>query len=263
MYIVAGRPGTGKTALAMGIAVNVATSGLGAAVFSLEMPEEQLVTRMLASDTRIDLGLFRKPREIGKKIDEIIVSVAKLEKLPLWIDDSAAISVPEIRARVRRLKADIANKRTAMPVDDLVLVVIDYIQLAQGSSNSRSREQEVSSISRQLKQLAKDEQVAVIALSQLNRKVEERKGNDKRPQLSDLRESGSLEQDADTVLFVYRPEMYSDEAEVKGIAEIIIGKQRNGPTGIYKLALAKEYVRFAELEQSEFDEYDGFQNGIP
>ena len=263
LYIVAGRPGSGKTAYAMNIVVNVAEQMKGAAVFSLEMPDTQLVTRILSAETRIPLQVFRTPNQIGNHWDKIATSLGELEKLPVWIDDTGGITIPEIRARVRKLKADIAAKRAQCDAcEELVIVVVDYIQLVEPPRGGRetNREQQVSHTSRQLKLLAKQEQVAVIALSQLNRAVESRKGTDKRPQLSDLRESGAIEQDADTVMFVYRPEMYAEDPDLEGVAEIILGKQRNGPCGIHKLAFAKECVRFDRLARTEFDEYDMFQD---
>jgi len=264
LYIVAGRPGSGKTAFAMNIVVNVAEQMKGSAVFSLEMPDTQLVTRILSAETRIPLQVFRTPNQIGNHWDKIATSIGDLEKLPVWIDDTGGITLPEIRARVRKLKADIAAKRAGCDAcAELVVVVVDYIQLVEPPRGGRetNREQQVSHTSRNLKLLAKQEDVAVIALSQLNRSVESRKGTDKRPQLSDLRESGAIEQDADTVLFVYRPEMYDEDPELEGVAEIIFGKQRQGPTGIHKLAFAKECVRFDRLARTEFDEYDMFQDG--
>jgi replicative DNA helicase len=263
LYIVAGRPGSGKTSFAMGIAVNVAEQEEGVAVFSLEMPTTQLVTRMLSSDTRIPFNTFRQPNQISNHWNSITSSVATMEKLPIWIDDTGGITISEIRARVRKLKADIANNRVGnVKCKRLKLVVVDYLQLVHGNlgGGRQNREQEVALISRSLKLLAKQEQISVMALSQLNRSSETRKGSDKRPQLSDLRESGAIEQDADTVMFVFRPSMYAEDQSLEGWAEIIIGKQRNGPVGIHKLAFAKECVRFDVLAGTEFDEYDGFQD---
>jgi len=263
LYIVAGRPGSGKTAFAMNLVVNVAEQNKGAGVFSLEMPVTQLVTRVLSSESRIPLQVFRTPNQIGNHWDKIATTLGELEKLPIWIDDTGGITIAEIRARVRKLKADIAAKRAGCDAcEELVVVVVDYIQLMEPPRGGRqtNREQEVSHSSRHLKLLAKQEDVAVIALSQLNRSVESRKGTDKRPQLSDLRESGAIEQDADTVMFVYRPEMYDEDPELEGIAEIILGKQRQGPTGIHKVAFSKECVRFDSLARTEFDEYDMFED---
>jgi replicative DNA helicase len=264
LYIVAGRPGTGKTAFAMGLGENIAKQGDGVAVFSLEMPDTQLVTRMLSSHTRISLSTFRAPNKIGSHWSTIVSAVGAMEKLPIWIDDTGGISLMEIRARVRKLKTDIANGHVGNTVcSGLKLVIVDYLQLVQAHrERGQNREQEVALVSRSLKLLAKQEKVAVIALSQLNRSSETRKGSDKRPQLSDLRESGAIEQDADAVLFVFRPSMYADDPALEGWAEIIIGKQRNGPVGIHKLAFAKECVRFDLLARGEFDEYDGFQDNM-
>lgn len=263
LYIVAGRPGSGKTAYAMNIVVNVAEQNKGAAVFSLEMPDTQLVTRILSSESRIPLQIFRTPNQIGNHWDKIATTLGELEKLPIWIDDTGGITISELRARVRKLKSDIVAKRAQCDAcEELVIVVVDYIQLVEPPRGGRqtNREQEVSHTSRQLKLLAKQENVAVIALSQLNRSVESRKGTDKRPQLSDLRESGAIEQDADTVMFIYRPEMYAEDPELEGVAEVIVGKQRNGPCGIHKVAFSKECVRFDRLARTEFDEYDMFQD---
>jgi replicative DNA helicase len=262
LYIVAGRPGSGKTSFAMGLGENIAAQDEGVAVFSLEMPGSQLVTRMLSSHTRIPLNTFRTPNEIGNHWPAITNAVAVMEKLPIWIDDTGGITISEIRARVRKLKADIANKRIGnVRCSRLRVVIVDYLQLVQAQrGKGQNREQEVALVSRSLKLLAKQEEVVVIALSQLNRSSETRKGSDKRPQLSDLRESGAIEQDADAVLFVFRPSMYADDPSLEGWAEIIIGKQRNGPVGIHKLAFAKECVRFDVLAGTEFDEYDGFQD---
>ena len=181
-----------------------------------------------------------------------------MEKLPLWIDDTGGISITELRARVRKLKADIVNSRIGGIVcTGLKVVIVDYLQLVQGvRGQGQNREQEVAFVSRMLKLLAKQEKVAVVALSQLNRSSENRKGSDKRPQLSDLRESGAIEQDADAVIFIFRPSMYADDPALEGWAEAIIGKQRNGPIGIHKLAFAKECVRFDNLSTGGFDEYD-------
>lgn len=265
LYIVAGRPGSGKTAFAMGVVENVAAQDLGVAVFSLEMPTYQLVTRMLGSHARIPVSKFRQPQSLKNDWTKIAAAMGTMEKYPVWIDDTGGISISEIRARVRRLKADIANGRVSpnTTCTRLKLVVVDYLQLVQGMrGRGQSREQEVSFVSRELKLLAKQEQVSVMALSQLNRAPELRRGTDKRPQLSDLRESGAIEQDADTVMFVYRPSMYAEDPALEGWAEIILGKQRNGPIGIHKLAFEKECVRFGVLDPNEFDEYDDFQDDL-
>jgi replicative DNA helicase len=263
LYVVAGRPGSGKTAFAMGIAENVAKQDEGVAVFSLEMPQSQLVSRMLSAHTRIPLSTFRQPHAIKNHWPALATAVGTMEKYPLWIDDTGGISISEIAARVRKLKSDITNNRIGNVVcRGLKVVVVDYLQLVTAQrGKGQNREQEVALVSRSLKLLAKREDVAVIALSQLNRSSESRKGSDKRPQLSDLRESGAIEQDADAVLFVYRPSMYVEDPAFEGWAEIIIGKQRNGPTGTHKLAFTKECTRFDSLEKNnEFNEYDGFQD---
>ena len=223
------------------------------------MPHQQLCLRLLAAETRISLARFRKPQSLVNQWGSVTQALASMEKYPMWIDDTGGISIFEIRARVRRLKAEIAAGRLPAGVTctQLKLVVVDYLQLVQGS-NERSREQEVSLVSRELKKLAKNEGVIVIALSQLNRSPETRSGGDKRPRLSDLRESGAIEQDADAVMFVFRPSMYSHDPDLMGWAEIILGKQRNGPVGIHKVAFSQECVRFGDLADGEYDEFDDF-----
>jgi replicative DNA helicase len=283
LFVVAGRPGMGKTALVLNIAVNVArprrvavaelpdpfgeapveTPGLGCAYFSLEMPKEQLAARLLASEARVDLSRIRSGQPKAEDWNRLTEAAARLGRMPIWIDDTPALSLLELRAKVRRLQAELKRGTSEQPSGEgLGLVVVDYLQLMQGRRDAPSREQEISELSRGLKQLAKEMQVPVMALSQLNRSVETRTAKDKRPQLSDLRESGAIEQDADTILFIYRDEYYfRDESVDRGIAEIIIAKQRNGPTGIVKTKFSSEYTRFDNLTRGEYEEFDDYADG--
>jgi replicative DNA helicase len=283
LYIVAGRPGMGKTAFVLNVAVNVAMerrvttsepdaphgggeverAGYGVAFFSLEMPREQLASRLLACEAKVNAGSIRSGQLRAQDWNLLTDAAGRLSKLPLWLDDTPALTLLDLRAKVRRLQADIERSTgDGPPAERLGLVVVDYLQLMQGRRDAGSREQEISELSRGLKQLAKELRVPVIALSQLNRSVETRTTKDKRPQLSDLRESGAIEQDADTILFVYRDEYYFPESPDKGIAEIIVAKQRNGPTGTVKTRFSPEFTRFDNLaeETYEFDEYDGFED---
>ncbi|HEX5660827.1 MAG TPA: replicative DNA helicase [Polyangiales bacterium] len=250
LIIVAGRPGMGKTALAMNIAVNAAASRVGTdmpatvGVFSLEMPKDELFGRMLASEARVDAQKLRIGQLNGEDWGRLAQAAGYLSDLPLFIDDSAALTLLELRAKARRLMAE----------HGLALIIVDYLQLMRSGSKNDSREQEISEISRSLKALAKELNIPVIALSQLNRGVESRSNKDKRPQLSDLRESGAIEQDADTIWFVYRDEVYDKESEARGVAEIIVGKQRSGPTGTVKVRFFNEHVRFDNLANEERDD---------
>ncbi|MGB0679061.1 MAG: replicative DNA helicase [Polyangiales bacterium] len=238
LIIVAGRPGMGKTAFALNIALNACVKAqIPVAVFSLEMPKEQLVRRMLCSEARVDGGRLRAGQLARDDWPKLANAAGVLSELSLWIDDTPALTIMELRAKVRRLRAD----------KGLGLIVVDYLQLMRSGTRNDSREQEISEISRFLKALAKELAIPVIALSQLNRGVESRGNKDKRPQLSDLRESGAIEQDADTILFIYRDEVYNKESNDKGIAEIIIGKQRSGPTGTVRCRFLNEYTRFDNL----------------
>jgi len=253
LVIVAGRPGSGKTAFAINMAARVAGRGDGVAFFSLEQPNMQLGQRLLSLDGKVDLSKFRSPRFLSP--DEwrrLADSLAVLRPLPLWIDDTAAITVSAMRSRIRRLKTQIAAGRAGVQTNGLKVVVVDYIQLCDVPDGNKSREQQVAEVSRGLKMIAKTENLCVLALSQLNRGVESRAGKDRRPQLSDLRESGAIEQDADVVMFVYRDEMYNPESEDRGVAEIIIGKQRQGPTGTRKLRFTGEYGRFDDLADDDY-----------
>ena len=244
LIIVAGRPGMGKTAFALNIATNAAYTGVGAAVFSLEMGKEQLVLRMLCSEARVNSSKVRSGYLGERDFPQLAKAAGKLHEAPIYIDDTPAISVLELRAKARRLIRDRSKK--------VGLVVVDYLQLMRGMGQANNREQEISEISRSLKALAKELRVPVIALSQLNRRVEDR--SERRPQMSDLRESGAIEQDADVIMFIYRDEVYNkNNDDVKGKAEVIIAKQRNGPTGSIDLTFIGEFTRFENY--TERDEY--------
>lgn len=242
LIIIAGRPSMGKTALSLNIAQYVgARVGRPVAIFSLEMSKEQLVMRMLCAEARIDSSKLRTGFLSREDWPRLTNAASKLSETRIYIDDTPAQSSLDIRAKARRLRAE---------TGDLALVIVDYLQLMQGRARSESRQQEISEITRALKALAKELQVPVIALSQLSRAVEQRQ--QRRPQLSDLRESGAIEQDADVVALIYRDEVYDPESEEKGIAEIIVGKQRNGPTGVVKLHFHGEFTRFENLEERDF-----------
>jgi len=280
LYIVAGRPGMGKTSFVLNIAVNVASPrrvrtgnandplgageveqpGYGVGFFSLEMPREQLASRLLSVESRVDVSRIRSGSIRHEDWNKLTDAAARVGRLPIWLDDTPALGLLDLRAKIRRLKAEIGRRTDGPETQELGLIVIDYLQLMQGRRDANSREQEISELSRGLKQLAKEMQVPVMALSQLNRSVETRTTKDKRPQLSDLRESGAIEQDADTIIFIYRDEYYFQESPDRGIAEIIIAKQRNGPTGTVKVRFTPEFTRFDNLaaEDYEFDEFDGF-----
>jgi replicative DNA helicase len=243
--IIAGRPSMGKTALALTIAKNIAIQNIPVAFFSLEMSKEQLVTRLISMTARIDSAILRKGKIHDPDIDNLINAMHSLENIPIYIDDSAGISAMEIRAKTRRLKIE----------KNIGVVIIDYLQLMKSSIYIESREQAIADISRSIKSLAKELKIPIIALSQLNRLVESR--SDKRPQLADLRESGAIEQDADLIMFVYREEVYKKDTENKGIAELIIGKQRNGPTGVVKLSYIDRFTSFENLAQN-YEDTEGF-----
>ncbi len=240
--VIAGRPSMGKTAFAMNIAENVAVrtkakDRLTVAVFSLEMSKEALVQRLMCALAKVDIHKIRRGYASAEEYKRLQNAAAQLHEAPIYIDDTAAISILEMRAKARRLVSEIP----------LGLIIVDYLQLIRGPQSAENRQQEISSISRSLKALAKELQVPVVALSQLSRAVETR-GGTKRPMLSDLRESGAIEQDADVVLFVYRPEVYeTDPSKMDGKAEIIIAKQRNGPVGSVDLAFLRECTRFESL----------------
>jgi replicative DNA helicase len=251
LVICAGRPGMGKTAFAMNIAINACRARQATvAVFSLEMPKEQLARRLLCSEAGVDGNKLRTGRLTRDDWAPLTRAAGELSELPVWMDDTPALTLMELRAKARRLKSD----------KGLELIVVDYLQLMRSGTRSESREQEISEISRSLKGLAKELSLPVLALSQLNRGVESRGNKDKRPQLSDLRESGAIEQDADTILFIYRDEVYNPESTDKGIAEIIIGKQRAGPTGIVKCLFRREYTRFENLDQQREGGDESFES---
>jgi len=240
LIIVAGRPGMGKTAFALNIAVNAcsARQDVPAVVFSLEMPKEQLASRMLCAEAHVDASRLRTGRLYREDWPKLMTAVGKISELPIWVDDTPGLTLMQLRAKARRLKAE----------QGLGLVIIDYLQLMRSGTRTDSREQEISEISRSLKLLANELSIPLIAVSQLNRGVETRGGKDKRPQLSDLRESGAIEQDADTILFIYREEVYNrEDASNKGIAEIIVGKQRKGPVGLMTCRFFSEYTCFENL----------------
>ena len=239
LVIVAARPSMGKTAIVLNIAQHAAIeANVSCAIFSLEMSKESLVQRLLTAEGRVDAQRLRKGMLHNDDFPRLARAAGILSTAPIWIDDTPGITLLEIRSKARRLKAD----------NNIGMVIVDYLQLIQGPSDSESRQQEISQISRSLKALAKELRVPVVALSQLSRAPEQRAG-DHRPQLSDLRESGAIEQDADLVMFVYRQEMYDgptdkDGNSIEGRAEVIIGKQRNGPTGVVNLFFHKAYTRF-------------------
>lgn len=239
LIVVAGRPSMGKTAFALNIAQHAAINeGVPVAVFSLEMSKEQLALRMLSSEARVDSQRLRKGFLGETDWPKLTAAAGSLSDALIFIDDTPAITALEMKAKARRLKAE----------HGLGLIILDYLQLMKGSDSTRdSREQEISEISRSLKALAKELNIPVIALSQLNRKVEDR--TNRRPQMADLRESGAIEQDADVIIFLYRDEVYnkSEDNPEKGIAEVIIGKQRNGPVGTIKVAFLERYTRFENL----------------
>ena len=237
LVIVAARPAMGKTSFCLNIAQHVSMRiGETVGLFSLEMSKEQLALRLLCADARIDAHRLRTGKLNEKDWARLAKSYNDLSQSRLFIDDSATISPLEMRAKCRRLKAE----------HGLALIIVDYLQLVTSAGRSENRQQELSAISRSMTGLAKELGCPVIALSQLSRAPEAR--TDRRPQLSDLRESGAIEQDADIVMFIYREEEYKPSDENRGIAEIIIGKQRNGPTGSRKLAFIKEFTRFENLE---------------
>jgi replicative DNA helicase len=277
LTIVAARPGMGKTSFVLNVAVNVASPksvsgggvddassadareepGVGVAVFSLEMPREQLASRMVCSEGRVDVGKMRQGFLQDRDWNSLTQAASFLYRLPIWIDDTPSLGVLELRAKVRRLQAEY-NRPTAEGGmgQRIGLIIVDYLQLMSGSQYTSSREQEISEISRGLKRLSKELRVPVIALSQLNRAVETRGSKDKRPQLSDLRESGAIEQDADNIIFIFRDDYYEAESDQRGIAELIIAKQRNGPTGKVKVRFESAFTRFDNLAQEANDAYE-------
>lgn len=280
LIIIAGRPSMGKTAFSVGMGLHAsAEDRRRVAIFSLEMSKESLVVRMLCSEGRIDMSKLRGGFLTEDDWPRLARAAGRLSESKIFIDDTGSISVLELRAKCRRLAAEqkreveielrremMERKQRGEEVDEeayqqawdshpgLELVIVDYLQLMRGGGNSQSREQEISEISRGLKALAKELNIPVVALSQLNRGVEQR--TDKRPGIADLRESGAIEQDADVIMFVYRDEVYNKETEERGVAEIIIGKQRNGPIGTAKCKFFHEFTRFDNL-------VDDHQGGPP
>lgn len=243
LIIIAGRPSMGKTTLAMNIAENAAIgSGVPAAIFSMEMSAEQLTFRMIGSIGRVNQSSLRRGRLTDEDWVRIDSAVSMMSNAQIFIDDSAGLTPTEVRARARRLKRE----------HGLGLIVIDYLQLMQVTGTTENRATEISEISRSLKALAKELDVPVIALSQLNRSVEQRQ--DKKPVMSDLRESGAIEQDADLIVFIYREEVYEPETPRKGVADIIIAKQRNGPVGDFHLTFLGEFTKFENLVAEAYGE---------
>tara|TARA_A100001037_G_C15143695_1_gene635149 strand:- start:1691 stop:3109 length:1419 start_codon:yes stop_codon:yes gene_type:complete len=248
LIIIAARPSVGKTALAVNIAEHAAMVGDRAIlIFSMEMPSEQIVMRMLSSLGRIDQTRMRTGAMQEDDWPRFTAAVSQLKDKKLYIDDTPALSPNDIRTRARRV---------ARESDGLGLVIVDYIQLMRGNGPFENRTNEISEISRSLKALAKELRVPVVALSQLNRGVESRP--DKRPLMADLRESGAIEQDADVILFIYRDELYNPETQDQGIAEIIIGKQRNGPIGTTKLSYIGNLTKFESLAPGRYEDFDQF-----
>ena len=238
LILVAARPSMGKTAFVLNIAQYVAFhENMATAIFSLEMSKEQLVNRLFSLESRVDAQLLRSGNLSDADWEKLIEGAGTIGKSHLIIDDTPGISVTELRSKCRKYKLE----------HDLKLIIIDYLQLMSGSGRGDSRQQEISDISRALKQVARELNVPVIALSQLSRQVEQRP--DHRPMLSDLRESGAIEQDADVVMFIYRDDYYNKDSDNKGIAEIIIAKQRNGPIGTVNLVWLPQYTKFANLEK--------------
>src|ERR671911_716618 len=246
LIILAARPAMGKTALSLNAIWHAAgEKKMPVAIFSLEMSKEQLVQRLISQTTRIPTQALRSGNVKAEDWPKLVRGVAEVSRAPIWIDDTAGVTLMEIRAKVRRLASQL-NVAGEMP---LSLVVVDYLQLMVGQSNrAENRQQEIAEISRGLKVLARDLDVPVLAIAQLSRAVEAR--HDKRPLLSDLRDSGAIEQDADMVMFLYRDEYYNPDSDDKGIAEVIVGKHRNGPTGKVQLAWLEQYTKFASLARS-------------
>lgn len=247
LVIVAGRPSMGKTTFAMNMVENaVMITDLPVVVFSLEMPSEQLMMRMLSSLGRIDQTRMRSGQLLPEDWDKLMSAVKMLKDRKLFIDDTAGISPTEMRSRVRRIAREHGEGKIG-------LIMIDYLQLMQIPGSSEGRTNEISEISRSLKSIAKEMECPVVALSQLNRSLENRPN--KRPVNSDLRESGAIEQDADIIAFVYRDEVYNEDTPYKGIAEIIIGKQRNGPIGTCRLSFVGKYTRFEDLAPDAYRDF--------
>lgn len=260
LYIIAARPGAGKTALACNIAMTVAEGDwkreippTGVAFFSLEMPREQIAMRFACTRKQVPFRAVRENQLKDDQWDRMVAAAAELSKIPLWIDDTAGISMAALRSKVRKLKRDIEAGKAPAECRRLGLVVVDYLQLMRGERlHGDSREREVSSVSQGLKNLAKELSVPVIALSQLNRSVEKSGKKEKRPGLADLRESGAIEQDADTVIFIYRPGYYDPSANQRE-CELIIAKQRNGPTCTIEVVIELKYGKFYDAAHAQLD----------
>ena len=234
LVIVAARPSMGKTAFCLNVATHAAVEGQGVAIFSLEMSRDQLVQRMLTAEARVDSQRVRQGGLRDADFTNLARAAGVLQSCPVWIDDTPSLSLLEMRSKARRLKAE----------NDIKMVVVDYLQLMRSPEYAENRVQEISDISRSLKALARELEVPVVALSQLSRASEQR-GGERRPILSDLRDSGAIEQDADLVLFIHRPEYYDREDDTKkGLADIMLAKNRNGPTGDVQLRFSREYTRF-------------------
>lgn len=241
LVIVAARPSMGKTALCLNVATQAAVEGHGVAIFSLEMSKDSLVQRMLCAEARVNSQAVRRGTLRDRDFTNLARAAGVLQQCPIWIDDTPAITLLEMRSKARRLKTE----------HDLGMVVVDYLQLMRSPEYAENRVQEVSDISRSLKALARELKVPVVALSQLSRASEQR-GGDKKPQLSDLRDSGAIEQDADVVIFIHRADYYDrDDESVRGQAEIMLAKNRNGPTGNVRLRFTSEYTRFDNFSARE------------
>ena len=245
LIVIAGRPSMGKSAFAINIVEYASIiEKIPTAFFSLEMSKEQLVQRLLCSHARVDAHKVRTGYLSAQDWPSLTTAAGQLSEAPIFIDDTPGISVLELRAKARRLKSH----------HDVRLIVVDYLQLMRGSASSENRQQEISEISRSLKALARELNVPIIAISQLSRAVESR--TDHRPQLSDLRESGAIEQDADVVVLLIREEYYNPTEQNKGIADVIIAKQRNGPVGTVKLSFIREYTRFENLAMAGASDFE-------
>lgn len=271
LSIIAARPGMGKTSFVLNLASNIAKPrhnemandsserwdepGVGCVVFSLEMPREQLANRLICAEAKVDVSKMRTGNLNQQDWNKLTMAASALGSLPVWIDDSPGLSLLELRSKVRRLQSEYDQRdETGRKIRKLGCVIVDYLQLMKGRDGVTSREQEISEISRGLKGLAKELEVPVIALSQLNRAVETRSEKSKRPLISDLRESGAIEQDADNIIFIYRDDYYNPESPEQGIAELIIAKQRNGPTGTVKVRFDKQWTRFDNLPDGEYED---------
>ncbi|HEU5305159.1 MAG TPA: replicative DNA helicase, partial [Gemmatimonadales bacterium] len=247
LVIVAARPSMGKTAFCLNVATQAAVDGFGVAIFSLEMSKEALVQRMLCAEARVDSQAVRRGSLRDPDFTRLARAAGILQSCPVWIDDTPSLTLLEMRSKARRLKVE----------NDIRLVVVDYLQLMRSPEYAENRVQEISDISRSLKGLSRELDIPVIALSQLSRASEQR-GGERRPILSDLRDSGAIEQDADVVIFIHRPEMYqredSEGNSLEGLAEVIVGKHRNGPTGTVDLYFHKQFTRFDNRTEREAPE---------